>query len=200
MAINLYDKALAEKIQKWIPENSPLTLLSPNDSTNLFKIEADRNNDKPLELPLIAVSRDSNIKILNTSKRYMTFNGIKVATAEQKTMQLNAIPIQLDYQIDIYTRYIEEADEYLREFIFKLINEPKLTIVLPYNNIQYEHDSNIRLYDSVQDNSDIAEHLFHDQFVRYTIKINIDDAYLWSVPAKTNYLIEDTELETKQNN
>ena len=43
----------------------------------------------------------------------------KVFNADSKVSDhLNAVPITLKYQIDIYTRYQEEADEYVRNFIF----------------------------------------------------------------------------------
>jgi len=42
----------------------------------------------------------------------------------------------------------------------------------------------------VSDNSDIPERLIKDQFTRMSLKINIDDAYLFSVPFMNNWNIE----------
>jgi hypothetical protein len=75
---------------------------------------------------------------------------------------INVIPIRIGYQLDIYTRYMAEADEYIRNFVFNFVNYPKLKVVLPYNDLNLEHLSNIWLGSTVSDNSDIEEHMFPD--------------------------------------
>ena len=109
---------------------------------------------------------------------------------------MNAIPIQLNYQLDIYTHKIAEADEYLRNFVFNIVNYPKLTVLIPYYDQKLRHDSNIRLMSTIQDNSDIPQRRFRDQFVRYTVKFTVDDAYLFSTPIKTNKTFESADVET----
>ena len=96
-------------------------------------------------------------------------------------MSLNFIPIKLDYQLDIYTRYQKEADEYVRNFIFNIINYNKIIIDVPYYDEYFEHTSTIRVGNDVHDNSNIPERLIPGQFTRYTLDINIDDAYLWDI-------------------
>lgn len=186
MAIRFYDEALAGKIQRWMPEESKIKILKPDETAALFSIRADETGDKPTKLPLIALSRDTSIEILNTNKQVMTFDGAVVGSTNKQSITLNAIPIQLTYQLDIYTAKMAEADEYLRNFLFNIINYPKLTIGIPYNDQNLTHDSNIRLISTVNDNSDIPQRRFRDQFVRYTIKMTVDDAYLFSAPTKIN--------------
>ena len=99
---------------------------------------------------------------------------------------LQAVPIGIGYQIDVYTRYLAEADEYARNLVYNIINYPKLTIEIPYENSKLQHDANIRILSDVEDNSDIPERLISGQFSRFTIGINIDDAYLWDVRIKDN--------------
>ena len=48
----------------------------------------------------------------------------------------------------------------------------------------------IYLDSTISDNSDIKEHLFADQFVRFTLKLIIDDAYLFSIPVKDPVSLE----------
>jgi hypothetical protein len=79
---------------------------------------------------------------------------------------LNAIPIKLQYQLDIYTKTAEAGDEYLRQFLFKLINNPAIKIIIPYNGINVEQIANIRVLNSVTDTSAISERLFPGQFTR----------------------------------
>jgi hypothetical protein len=80
--------------------------------------------------------------------------------------QLNVIPIKLVYQLDIYTKTYEEGDEYLRNFLFKLINNPVIKIAIPYNGVEIEHIANIRVLDTVSDTSAISERIFSGQFTR----------------------------------
>lgn len=156
-------------------------------------------------MPLITLRKDPTMTVLQTNKKPMTFDGWRRDSEVYKdkngeiygrTSQLNSVPIQLNYQIDIYTRYEEEAEEYLRNFIFNIINYPKLEIEIPYNSSNIKHISNIRLMPDIQNNSDIPERLIPGQFTRYTISINIDDAYLWDYRTKDNAKIVDTKVET----
>lgn len=197
MAIRFYDEALSEKFQKWMPEESKIKILKPEETAAFFSIKLDENNDKPLSLPTIALSRDTSIEILNTNKQIITFDGVTIGKTKDKSLTLNAIPIQLNYQLDIYAQKMAEADEYLRNFLFNIINYPKLTINIPYYEQNLKHDSNIRLLSTVEDNSDIPQRRFRDQFIRYTIKFTIDDAYLFSTPIKTNKAILESDLTMK---
>lgn len=192
MSLKLYDDALTNKLKNWINDNN-ITLTSPDDTRQLFQYRAELKNDQPIDLPLIAISRSKTISIQNVSKKPTTFDSVVLEANNQKIKTLSQIPIELNYQIDIYTRYLAEADEYLRNFIFNIINYPKLNVVIPYNDINYTHTSNIRMMSDVQDNSDIPERLVTGQFTRFTIQINVDDAYLWSVPIRDNLTLE-TEL------
>lgn len=194
MSLALYDKALLNKIQKWVKDDT-IKITSPNETKRLFEYIADINDDKPINLPLIALRRDSNVEILNTNKKPLTFDGktIVYSTTERgipfKGNILNAIPISLKYQLDIYTRYFEEADEYSRNFIFNFINYPLLTVEIPYNNSNLTANATIKLNSELTDNSDIPERLVPGQFTRMTLQIYIDDAYLWDYRVKDNVLI-----------
>ena len=194
MAIRYYDEALTEKIKSWV-KDPDMRVLSPNDSTRLFQMKADLNNDKPLQLPLIAISRDSEIEIINTNKHALTYDGAHIEVDEEKSKQLNAIPIKISYQLDIYTKYFTEADEYIRNFVFNLINYPRLSIEIPYNNSKIVHNFTIQLDSTISDNSDISERLIAGQFTRMTLKFYIDDAYLFSVPFMKNWKIETGDIE-----
>ena len=65
MAIRLYDEAIYEKIKKWVKDPN-MRVLSPNESSRLFQLRADQTDDKPITLPMIAISRGSNIDIATT--------------------------------------------------------------------------------------------------------------------------------------
>ena len=189
MAIRYYDEALLEKIKKWVKDPN-MKITGPNETKRLFQYLGDITNDKPIQLPLITLRRLSPVTILSTNKKPLTFDGHRKFNDGEKGDQLNGIPISINYQIDIYTRYYAEADEYLRNFVFQIINNPTLKITIPYNSANIIHESNIRINDNLEDNSDISERLIEGQFTRMTISIYIDDAYLFDYKIKDNWKVE----------
>lgn len=206
MSVKLYDDALLNKLKTWIKDEN-MTITSPNETRRLFSYKADITNDEPLKLPLIALRRDTTITVLNTNKKPSTYDGMTFRgqlhskngqlTNQGKTQELNVVPINLNYQIDIYTRYEEEALEYVRNFVFNIINFPKLQIEIPYNSANIIHNSNIRLSNDIQDNSDIPERLIPGQFTRYTISLFVDDCYLWDYKTKDIKTLDDVEVQTR---
>ena len=111
-------------------------------------------------------------------------------------MLLNVIPIRIQYNLDIYTKTLEENDEYVRQYLFKLINNPVIKIQIPYNDSYIEHIANIRVLSTVSDTSAISERIFSGQFTRYTIQLEIQDAFLFSIPYKKNWkmYVDETDL------
>lgn len=189
MAIAYYDDALLEKIKKWV--NDPnMTITGTDETRRLFQYEADITDDKPIQLPLIALRRNRDVDILSTSKRALTFDGATMELNTEKAGKLNGIPIAIKYQLDIYSRYYKEADEYVRNFIFNFINFPKLKIEIPYNNAKIEHVSNVRIDPTISDNSDIGERLVPGQFTRFTLSLYIDDAYIFDYKFRANYIAQ----------
>lgn len=193
MSVSIYDKALVSKIKKWT-EKTNATILSPEQSTRLLEIISDENNDEPLKLPLIAISREGGYSLNSITKQPKTYGGMRLYADDGNVAQLNIIPITINYRIDIYTRYLIEADAYTREFIFNLINHPTIQIVVPYNGIEFPHNCTVYLRDTVEDNSDIPERLISGQFTRFTLRIYIDDAYLFDTSIKTAKYIENDEV------
>ena len=95
----------------------------------------------------------------------------------------------------LYRKTVEEADEYLRCFLFKLINNPVITIDIPYNDSQISHIANIRVLETVSDTSGIQERLFSGQFNRWTIQLEIQDAFLFNIPMRKNWKIMGVRLD-----
>lgn len=194
MSVYLYDEAFIKKLQGWT-KDTQIQIFGPDDTKRLFEVVADTNNDSPIKLPIICLRRKSGLNVINTGKRPMTFDGIMFEATNEKTAQLDAIPIDISYQLDIYTRYFKEADEFLRNLTFNIINYPKLTIEIPYNDFNIEHNGFIRMSNEIEDNSSIPERLISGQFTRLTFNINIDDAYLWNVRIKDNLSIKCDAVE-----
>lgn len=197
MAVRFYDEALLKKFQKWTADTQ-VHLTGINETKRLFEVVADMNNDRPIQFPLIALSRNGGYTIQEKYKQPRSYNGSALVVTTDSGAKLNAIPIGISYQIDIYTRELAEADEYARNIVFNIINYPKLTIEIPYEDSGLTHDANIRLISDVEDNSDIPERLISGQFTRFTIGIDIDDAYLFDVRVKDNLSIVEGQLHIVQ--
>lgn len=193
MSVYLYDEAFVEKLRSWT-KNTKVQVFSPDDTRRLFEVVADTTGDEPIQLPIICLRRKPGINVQNINKRPLTFNGMVINGSDTKSVQLNAIPFEVSYQLDIYTRYFKEADEYLRNLTFNIINYPKLTITIPYEGENFEHNGFIRMSSDIEDNSSVPERLINGQFTRFTFNVNIDDAYLWNVKERDNLRIIGDEV------
>jgi hypothetical protein len=143
-----------------------LRVLKPNEVKRLFATSAEDSGDKPLSLPCIALSRNNDLEIETNMKTPKSYAGLKIQQTEAETLLFNAIPVRPQYQLDIYTKTAEEGDEYLRQYLFKLINNPVIKITVPYNGVDIEQIANIRVLNTVSDTSEISERLFPGQFNR----------------------------------
>lgn len=183
MSTALYDTALVNKIKGWINETQ-LQVYGPNETSRMFEVMADTSDDSPIKLPFISISRDRGFKIINegTTRRPLSYDGATIGVDETGAYSkvLNAIPISIEYQIDVYTRYAEEADILIRNLIFNFVNYPTLSIDIPKVDT-FNHTARITLGDSITDNSDIKERFVTGNLTRLSLNISIDDAYLWDV-------------------
>jgi hypothetical protein len=199
MAISYYDEAITQKIKGWLADSSKMRVLSPDESNRLIQLSAEDSEDKPLQLPLIAISRNKDIELGSAIKQSKSFDGLIIGSdaAAATTIHLNVIPIKTTYQIDIYTKKRIEADEYVRQYLFKLINNPQIIVEIPYNNVQnLRHTANLRVLNTISDTSDIPTHVFAGQFYKWTIQLELQDGFLFSVPLKNGWKICDTEVVT----
>lgn len=191
MAISYYDEAVTQKIKGWLADSSKLRVLSPDESTRLMQLQAEDSNDQPLKLPLIAISRNKDLEIESTIKQNKSFDGLIIGkdAVSATSIHLNVIPVKTTYQLDIYTKKRIEADEYVRQYLFKLINNPQIIIEIPYNNYLVNHTANLRVLNTVSDTSDIPTHIFAGQFYKWTIQLELQDGFLFSIPQKANWRI-----------
>ena len=192
-----------------------------------MEVLADKNNDRTIKLPIIAIRRSTGFTITNPNKKPLTFDGLalddqlmveydgvktkwknkEMTDAEyqmwlkehqevllnEKIASLNAIPIRLDYYLDVYTRYQKENDMYMRNLIFNIVNYPTFQIRFNYNSIPVEHNSNIILGDRVTTDTPNIK-LFSDQICKQTLTISIDDAYLWDTRLHSSVSISDAGM------
>ena len=194
MSVALYDRMVKDKIAGWIIDPN-MVVFGPDETAELFKHQADITDDKPIQLPLIAISRDRDIDINLTAKRPLTHMGKTFNADGNAADHLNAIPIVIKYQLDIYTRFQAEAHEYVRNFVFNIVNHPSMELIIPYNNSNLSYISYMSLMSPISDNSDIQQRLIPGQFTRMTLRFNLNDAQLFSYNHKTIPKI--TQIEIK---
>lgn len=201
MGVRYYDEALVSKLRGWIKENK-VHVIGPDEVSRFLSDTADEKNDR-ITLPLISLSRDRRISLRQQTKTVMTFDGMMLESDGEHTLQLNAIPITIDYQLDIWASRYDEADELLRNFLFNLMNFPGFEVKIPYNGKNLTHVAHLTLNDSVEDTSNIQQRLFEGQFTRWTIRFTVNDAYIFSLPYVNNVSMdcseEGTELWVSQN-
>ena len=199
MAISYYDEAITKKIKNWLADSSKLRVLSPDESSRLIQLMADDSKDKPLNLPIIAISRNKDIELESAIKQNKSFDGFIIDKDEDRatTVHMNVIPIKTTYQLDIYTKKRIEADEYVRQYLFKLINNPQIIIEVPYlhrDNCVLRHTANLRVLNTISDTSDIPTHVFAGQFYKWTIQLELQDGFLFSIPQKGGWKIVGIEV------
>jgi hypothetical protein len=199
MAISYYDEAITQKIKNWLADSSKLRVLSPDESSRLIQLAADDSKDKPLKLPLIAISRNKDIELESAIKQNKSFDGFIIDQDEDRatTVHMNVIPIKTTYQLDIYTKKRIEADEYVRQYLFKLINNPQIIIEVPYphkDNCVLRHTANLRVLNTISDTSDIPTHVFAGQFYKWTIQLELQDGFLFSIPQKGGWKLVGIEV------
>jgi len=200
VAISYYDEAITKKIKDWLADSSKLRVLSPDETTRFIQLQAEDSNDKPLKLPFISISRNKDIEIESAIKQNKSFDGLIIGRSTDKTttVHLNVIPVKTTYQLDIYTKKRIEADEYVRQYLFKLINNPQIIIEIPYNNYLVRHTANLRVLNTVSDTSDISTHIFAGQFYKWTIQLELQDGFLFSIPQKQNWRIVGFDLTSTE--
>lgn len=193
MSVYLYDEALLSKIKYWT-EKTSLHVYGVDEIRDLFQVIADENKDKPIQLPILTITRPKGYKIINPNKKPTTYNGIRVIQGEDTASMLANIPIDIQYQFDVYTRFQKEADMYMRNLVFNIINYPTLSITIPYRDINFDHNANIRITSDVMDTSNNSIRMFNGQLTRLSVTVNIDDAYLWDLRVANNLSMEDSNV------
>lgn len=201
MSTFLYDEALVRKFKSWT-HSSEIQIFGPNETSRVFETIADLSGDEPIKLPLIYIERDRGFNIINdgTTRRPLSYDGKNINSDSKQGEALNAIPISLSYQINVYTRYAKEADILIRNLIFNVINYPALEIEVPkvkiYNSKtkeyeDFKHTARIELGNTeIQDNSNEKERFIEGNYTKLSFLIMINDAYLWDLREHRNAEIE----------
>lgn len=196
MSVELYDSAVSIKLSKWLSTNDKLRVLKPSETKRFFELVANDKLDKNMQLPAFMLSRDPNIELLLNIKNLKSFDGKTLdSRGSQGTVKCNVIPIKLNYQLNIYTKKMDEGLDYVRELLFKMINNPTFVIELPYNDVKLQYRTNIRVLPDISDISETSERIFEGQFSCWSIKFELQDAHLFNLPLRNTYYLDGVRVE-----
>lgn len=158
-------------------------IIQITNSENVFNIIGDLQNDT-IKFPLISLIR-TGWQIEDYSQEFMNNSGGLVGYLKDdegkrtRQVRLQAIPIQINYQLDIWTQNRVDNDIIAREFIWFYKQNPQLRVKIPHG-LNITHPFNIGIENEIVDNSDIAEHTSRGRYYRQTLGLYTDkDAFLW---------------------
>lgn len=194
--IYLYDNAIVDKFRSLF-KDSRITVQPPE---NAIRYVAQLSNDD-VKFPLISLNRTSWSLRSGDISWAQSRTGIANRLNPDNTISvMRAIPIQMEYQLDVYTVDRLTNDEIYRELIFYFIKNPTLEVEIPYT-VDNKHVFNLDINPDITDNSDTVEHVNKGVLYRYTSTWVVKDAYLFEGTDEYNRVaricIEDEE-ETSQ--
>jgi len=146
-----------------------------------------RLNEDDVKMPMISVLRTGTS--LGNSQHPMRFTGelLSIDPETNVNVKVQAIPITINWQIDVWSKHREENDNIVRELIFYYMTHPTLLVDIPYGT-NLKHNFNIFFDSNIEDNSDISDHVNRGEYFRQTLSVYSDDAYLWkSMANKPTY-------------
>lgn len=190
--IYLYDNAIVDKFRSLF-KDSRITVQPPE---NAIRYVAQLSNDD-VKFPLISLNRTSWSLRSGDISWAQSRTGIANRLNPDNTISvMRAIPIQMEYQLDVYTVDRLTNDEIYRELIFYFIKNPTLEVEIPYT-VDNKHVFNLDINPDITDNSDTVEHVNKGVLYRYTSTWVVKDAYLFEGTDEYNRVarirIEDKE-------
>lgn len=179
-----YDRAIVNDLRKVF--NDDRIFICPPEL--VFKTIG-RLNEDDIKMPMISVLR-TGTSILE-SPHSMRFHGLlqNVDNETDTYKTVRAIPIRINYLLDVWTKHREENDNIIRELIFYYMTNPTLQVEIPYG-LDIEHNFNIFFDSNIEDNSDIVDQPNHGEYFRQTLSVYTDDAYLWRGTECENVALE----------
>ena len=216
VGVYAYDMAIIEDLRvrfSYTKDGKPKTnnTIQITNSENVFNIIGDINNDN-IEFPIISLVR-TGWHLLNYSQEFMENTGGLVGYLDEeegkrlRQARLQAIPIQINYQLDIWTQNRIDNDVIAREIIWFYKLNPQLLVTIPHG-LNIKHPFNIGIEPDIVDNSDIAEHNSRGRYYRQTLGLYTDgDAFLWKssvsnvpiIDIDSKYEIYDGEIGKLEN-
>lgn len=175
MSVHRYDKAIIDHFRE-VLDDERIHIL-PVEQAIRFTAQL-RKDD--VRFPLISTNRLGYSLRLSDGNFYGLRNGAYQNRNDDGTNTFaQVIPIRINYQMDIFTVDKITGDELTRELIFHIMQNPTLTVDIPYQ-LNMSHKFNIFLDSDIVDNSDTIENVNTGVKFRNTLTFYTDDAYLFA--------------------
>lgn len=192
MNLSVYDKGVLEKFRE-VFDNS---VLAQSDSA--FRTAEELLGE--VKLPLISIYReDFNIKParFNIGQRMRGSSIVSKTEDDSEIKAIQDIPLDISYQIDIWTRRKEDIDIIVPEVVFWLVDNPNISIDV--DGIDHEIEFPLVLDEDVSDNTDIMSFENKGRIFRITLSANITDARIFAFKDVKTVLTTDIEYEVLDN-
>lgn len=174
MSVKAYDKAIIDNFRKIF--NTDMVYILPVENAIRFASQLKKDNVK---FPLISTMRQGfSIRGNQVNHNAKMVGSFAKRDGKNNNIYAQALPIRIEYQIDIFTVDKETCDDIARELAFFFYQKPTLQAHFDYG-LDFDHNFNMFLNDDVVDNSDTVEHINNGVMFRYTMTFYVDDAMLF---------------------
>ena len=133
-------------------------------------------HDGNVTLPMISMYRMNN-PIKEDINHYEAFHGryARIDDCDSITLEM-AVPIEIEYQVDIWAQYRTQADILFRELFFFLLRDPNLVVDIP----EFDESQVFSLkYESMDQSTDYSS--FEETYIlhRYSITYKVPTARMF---------------------
>lgn len=204
VGVYAYDMAIVEDFRirfNYKKDGTPKTnnIVQITNSESAFEIIGDLDNDN-IKFPIISLTR-TGWSMKDNHYEAQIHQGSLVDYMEPndkndkrlKQVRLQVLPIQIDYQIDIWTQNRIDNDILARELIWFYKQNPQMLVKIPHG-LNAKHVFNVAFDSDVTDNSDISEHNSRGRYYRQTFGMYVDDGYLWRSSVTNVPMLEDLKF------
>ena len=166
------------------------------DADDVFRIIGDIENDN-IKFPIISLVR-TGWRLLDFSQEFQNNTGALVGYLEDppgtriRQVRLQAIPIQINYQLDIWTQNRIDNDVIAREFIWFYKLNPQLLVKIPHG-LNITHPFNIGIESEIVDNIDkLLDYIQMEMLIYGNLHLQIFLQLNWKINLK--YMMENLEI------
>lgn len=197
LSVGLYDQAIVNDFRR-IFHNGNIFI---SDTEETFDLLAKVDRDD-IKFPIISLTR-TGWSLTDNRPHSLKFEGsvvdIREATDDPDedykiVRRIQAIPIIINYNIDVWTESRRQNDDIMRELIFYYSTSPTLSVKVPYG-AKICHHFNLFFNSEVEDNSDIPAHKNRGRYFRQTIGMYTDDAYLWNTFTRLPTVVREEDVK-----
>ena len=199
--IYLYDNAIVKDLKNSFNTNNVpepvVKVIGPEESIG---IASQIQNDK-LSFPIVSLIRNTDIQIDGSRRNFsLEHFGVQsvVDTDKNNAYMEKVLPINLSYDLNIYTTNVADTDEIVKEILFKYISQYFLTIELPYESKRKVRFGVVVDRDSISSRSTTSNYIKEGVLYGTTMQLICEGCVLVSyTPRKLMRTVMETSVKNK---